>query len=166
MALGHDGYPIRDSDRVVSMTRTIDGHARFEVFCLDYWRRVVCHGSPSDSTLVLHAHGTGPLESDMFLDIEVMCAEDHSLLWKRVVNIQRAWRRHACSSPELGWHLFRCPRSQRVWLWNEGTDECFFADAVEVCSWRHYGYRPGRTGPLRTWWHHEDSGRWFWHPWL
>ena len=77
------------------MARPIDGHACFEVFCLDYWRRVVCHGSPGDSTLVLHAHGTGPLESDMFLDIEVMCAEDHSLLWKRVVNIQRAWRRHA-----------------------------------------------------------------------
>ena len=48
-----------------------------------------------DSTFVLHAHGTGPLESDMFLDIEVMCVEDHSVFWKRVVNIQRAWRRHA-----------------------------------------------------------------------
>ena len=95
MALGHDGYPIRDGDRVVCMTRPIDGHACFEVFCLDYWRTVRCHGSPGDLTFVLHAHGTGPLESDMFLDIEVLCAEDHSVFWKRVVNIQRAWRRHA-----------------------------------------------------------------------
>mmetsp|Transcript_9004 Transcript_9004/g.16264 ORF Transcript_9004/g.16264 Transcript_9004/m.16264 type:complete len:312 (+) Transcript_9004:71-1006(+) len=55
------------------------------------------------------------------------------------------------------WQLFHEPDTERVWFWNEATEEVFFADD-EQSGWTQY-----LDSSARAWWWHEESARFFYH---
>ena len=115
VALGADGYWIRDGDMVVPVTRSMYDLGRFNAFKIDYWRSIKSHGDGEN----WHCHGTGPSEDEYFIDTDLISAEEGSLFIKRVRAIQGAWRRHqACEvifSSEGGFgYLAAVPKDQVV----------------------------------------------------
>ena len=59
---------------------------------------------------------------------------------------------------ERSWEIFRW--CDRKWLWNVGSDECFYVDSPPV-TWQRYRYFPA-SGIVTYWW--CSGGRWFIEP--
>lgn len=61
-------------------------------------------------------------------------------------------------SEEKTWSKYTDPANKRIWLWNSETDEHFYEDAAQHHGWNQYASDSG------NWWHHDDTGRWFFDP--
>lgn len=60
----------------------------------------------------------------------------------------------AAAEPEV-WEKYHEPKTQRVWFWNEATEEVFYADDASS-GWERFEDPKGKP-----WWWHEASGRYF-----
>jgi len=53
------------------------------------------------------------------------------------------------------WERYNEPETQRVWFWNDATEEVFYADDASS-GWEQWTSDDGKP-----WWYHEETGRFF-----
>mmetsp|Transcript_107074 Transcript_107074/g.301320 ORF Transcript_107074/g.301320 Transcript_107074/m.301320 type:complete len:404 (-) Transcript_107074:193-1404(-) len=65
----------------------------------------------------------------------------------------------AASNPDEddeAWERYVEPATQRVWFWNAGTEEVFFADEAAEAGWERF-----LDSAERPWWWHAETDRFF-----